>query len=69
MSQFYTKVQIDQIASVIGTRIKENSSTRLEPAEDISSFIAALDGLESPSTTPTQFLNIPMTTPTPVTKL
>lgn len=60
MSQFYTKDQIDQIASVIGTRIKENSSTRLEPAQDISSFMAALDGIE----TPTQFLNIPITTPT-----
>ena len=65
MSQFYTKVQIDQIATVIGTRIKELSSTRLEPAEDISSFITALDGLEAP----TQFLNIPMTTPTIATEL
>lgn len=43
MSQFYTKDQIDQIASVIGTRIKENSSTRLEPAENILSFLDALD--------------------------
>lgn len=71
MSQFYTKDQIDQIASVIGTRIKENSSTRLEPAEDISSFIAALDGLDGLDglDAPTQFLNIPMTTPTIATKL
>ena len=68
MSQFYTKDQIDQIASVIGTRIKENSSTRLEPAEDISSFIAALDGLNGLEA-PTQFLNIPMTTPTIATEL
>lgn len=43
MSQFYTKDQIDQIATVIGTRIKENSSTRLEPAKDISSFMVALE--------------------------
>lgn len=62
MSQFYTKDQIDQIASVIGTRIKVNSSTRLEPAKDISSFIAALDGLEGLEA-PTQFINIPITTP------
>ena len=59
MSQFYTKDQIDQIATVIGTRIKNHSSAGQEPAKDISSFMAALDGLE----TPTQFLNIPMTTP------
>ena len=65
MTQFYTKDQVDQIASIIGTRIKENSSTRLEPAEDISSFIAALDGLEAP----TQFINIPITTPTIETEL
>lgn len=62
MSQFYTKDQIDQIASVIGTRIKEMSSTRLEPAEDISSFIAALDGLDVLEA-PTQFINIPITAP------
>ena len=68
MTQFYTKDQVDQIASIIGTRIKENSSTRLEPAEDISSFIAALDGLEGLEA-PTQFINIPITTPTIETEL
>lgn len=68
MSQFYTKDQIDQIASVIGTRIKEMSSTRLEPAKDISSFMAALDGLDVLEA-PTQFINIPMTTPTIPTRL
>ena len=65
MNTYYTKEQMDTLALVIGTRIKELSSTRLEPAEDISSFIAALDGLEAP----TQFLNIPMTTPTIATRL
>lgn len=59
MSQFYTKDQIDQIATIIGTRIKNHSSAGQEPAKDISSFMAALDAIE----TPTQFLNIPMTTP------
>lgn len=58
--QYYTKTQIDELATIIGTRIKENASTGIEPAEDISSFMAALDGLEAP----TQFINIPITTPT-----
>lgn len=43
MNTYYTKEQMDSLALVIGTRIKENSSTRLKLAEDISSFIIALD--------------------------
>ena len=61
--QYYTKTQIDELATIIGTRIKENASTGMEPAKDISSFMAALDGT---SLETTQFLNIPMITPTSV---
>lgn len=59
MAEFYTKQQVDELATIIGTRIKNHSSAGQEPAKDISSFMAALDAIE----TPTQFLNIPMTTP------
>lgn len=58
-TQYYTKQQVDELATIIGTRIKNHSSGGQEPATDISSFMAALDAIE----TPTQFLNIPMTTP------
>lgn len=60
MAEFYTKQQVDELATIIGTRIKNHSSAGQEPAKDISSFMAALDGLEAP----TQFINIPITTPT-----
>ena len=63
MSQFYTKDQIDQIATVIGTRIKENSSTGLEPAPNTNAFtdnhkaiLEALQGL-APATTIESFLD------------
>ena len=62
MSQFYTKDQIDQIATVIGTRIKENSSTGLEPAPNTNAFtdnhkttLEALQGL-APATSIESFL-------------
>lgn len=58
-SQYYTKQQVDELATIIGIRIKNHSASGQSPAKDISSFMAALDGIE----TPTQFLNIPMTTP------
>lgn len=44
MSQFYTKDQIDQIATVIGNEIKQvKSSNNLKPATDYTSFVTALD--------------------------
>lgn len=57
--QYYTKTQIDALATIIGIRIKENSSAGIEPAKDNSSFMAALDG----NSLTTQFINIPITTP------
>ena len=46
MSQFYTKDQIDQIATVIGTTVRElktGNGNLLTPAKNYESFIAALD--------------------------
>ena len=44
MKQFYTKDQIDQIATVIGKEIKQvKSGNNLIPAKDYTSFVTALD--------------------------
>lgn len=43
MNTYYTKEQMDSLALVIGTRIKENSSASSNLVEEFSSFIIALD--------------------------
>lgn len=43
MSQFYTKDQIDQIATVIGTKVRELKTGNLTPADNYVSFVDALD--------------------------
>ena len=46
MSQFYTKDQIDQIATVIGTTVRElktGNGNLLTPAKNYDSFVEALD--------------------------
>lgn len=43
MAEFYTKDQIDQIATVIGTSVRELNTDNLTPAKNYDSFIAALD--------------------------
>ena len=56
MSQFYTKDQVDQIATVIGNEIKRTKSTAPSPAPNISSFLAALEkGFNSISDTPVEW--------------
>lgn len=55
MSQFYTKDQIDQIATVVGNEIKQTKASAPTPATSYNSFILALDkaiadGTEDPST-------------------
>lgn len=60
MSQFYTKVQIDQIATVIGNEIKQTKSNAPTPAESYNSFIDAFNAaLNSPGNGP----NIPVDIP------
>ena len=43
MAEFYTKDQIDQIATVIGTSVRGLNTDTLTPAKNYDSFIAALD--------------------------
>lgn len=45
MSQFYTKAQIDQIATVIGNSVRElkTGNGNLIPAKSYNSFVEALD--------------------------
>lgn len=43
MSQFYTKDQVDQIATVIGTAVRGLKTSDLTPAKNYDSFVAALD--------------------------
>lgn len=43
MAEFYTKDQIDQIATVIGTSVRGLNTDNLTPAKNYDSFIAALD--------------------------
>lgn len=58
-TQYYTKQQVDELATIIGMRIKNHTPVSQEVATDISSFMEALDNIQ----TPTHFLNIPITTP------
>ena len=43
MTQFYTKTQIDQIATVVGNEIKQTKSDAPTPAESYNSFIDAFN--------------------------
>ena len=43
MSQFYTKVQIDQIATVVGNEIKQTKASAPTPATSYNSFIDAFN--------------------------
>lgn len=69
MSQFYTKDQIDQIATVIGTTVRElkTGNGNLIPAKNYNSFVEALDlslkgSLGTVSCIPTSLLFTPRVT-------
>ena len=66
MSQFYTKDQVDQIATVIGTAVRELKTSDLTPAKNYDSFVAALDEALKDSTglscIPTSLLFTPKVT-------
>ena len=59
MSQFYTTEQMNALGTFLGEELKQTRSLLPNPATDISSFMEALDHIQ----TPTHFLNIPITTP------
>lgn len=61
-TQYYTKQQVDELATIIGIRIKNHKGSNIEPATGIESFLNALDGIE-PSVDPTQYLNVSMVNP------